>query len=267
MKIHLTTLVFLCYLGICLHAQKQHQLSLTAGSARSIFSDQLWGYQTYQGWNTNYELAYGWGKSKRNNQFRISFAQGDIAVRNSLRQRTLDLHFDISYHHLRPIKTWNKSQILWEMGAGLSTFLDLRIQDQFSSNNFAAYNLGLGLQWQNQFSRTFIRKNKRPLHLSFLIENTLLSALMVPNYASTNPEKALDINGLNDLSLGGVIERMKIVSFPKFWRVNLHTVLDFEATKKFGWRAQYVWSIVHSRQRLKFTGARHQLLAGCFFKF
>jgi len=90
---------------------------------------------------------------------------------------------------------------------------------------------------------------------------------MIPNYASTNPEKALDINGLNELSLGGVIERMKIVPFPKFWRANLHTIIDFVETKKFGLRAQYIWSIVHSKQRLKFTGVRHQLLGGFFLKF
>lgn len=267
MKFHLTALAFLCCIGTLLQAQKQQQLSISAGKAWSIFSDQLWGYQTYKGSNTNYELTYDWGKSKRNNQWSLRFAQGNIAVPNSLRRRTIDLHFDISYHHLRSIKTFDKSQVLWETGAGLSTFLDLRIHDQFSSNNTAAYNLGLGLQWQNQFSRTFIRKNNRPLKLSFLIENTLLSALMIPNYASTNPEKALDINGLNDLSLGGVIERMKIVPFPKFLRVNLHTVVDFVETKKFGLRVQYIWSMVHSRQRLKFTGARHQFLGGCFFKF
>jgi len=267
MKIHLITIVILCSIGICLQAQKQHQLSFTVGTARSIFSDQLWGYQTYKGWNTNYELIYGWERSKRKHQFRLGFAQGNIAIPNSLRQRTSDLHFDVSYHYLRPIKILGKSKILWETGAGLSTFLDLRIHQQFSSNNTAAYNLGLSLQWQNQFSRTFIRKNKRPLHLSLLVENTLLSALMVPNYASSDSEKTLDVNGLNDLSLGTVIERMKIVSVPKFWRANLHTIIDFVETKKFGWRVQYIWSIVHSKQRLKFTGVRHQLLGGFFIKF
>lgn len=267
MKFHLITLVFLCCIGTSLKAQKHHQLSFTAGKARSILNDQIWGYQTYKGSNTNYGLAYDWGKSKRNNQFSLNFAYGNIAIPNSLRRRTLDLHFDLNYHHLRSVKTFGKSKIQWKTGAGLSTFLDLRIHEQFSSNNTAAYNLGLGLNWQNQFKRTFIRKKNRSIDLSFLIENTLLSALMIPDYANTNPEKSLDINGLNDISLGGIIERMKIVPFPKFWRANLHTIIDFVETKRFGFRVQYIWSIVHSRQRLKFTGARHQLLGGCFFRF
>lgn len=244
------------------------QLSLTRGMGFAKLQDQLWGNQVYKGVIKQYALNYEWHKNKGCwNQLSLVGGNGVLEVPNSIRKNTDAYQMGIRYQHLRTVTTIDGSQINWAVGGAVSTFVEFRVQNQYSSNNAFSYDLGSSLELQNRFDRTFLLKNKKKLHCSFLIETAFLTAYLRPDYASSDTEDPLGLGGLNEVTFGTITSRMRWVSFPTFVRVNMYTVLDYSISEKFGFRMQYNWHLLHAEQKLEVTSVSHQIHFGAFLKF
>jgi len=266
-------IILIAFLHVCFtkpsSAQDRlNQLSFSQGVVFAKLQDQLWGNQIYKGVINQTAINYEWRKKKnRWNQLNLAGGSGSIEVPNSIRRNTDAYFIGINYQHLRTIAVFEKSQISWAVGGGVSTFIDFRVQNQYSSNNAASYDLGSSLQFNNRFYRSILLKNNKQLQCSFLIETAVLTAYLRPDYASSHTEDPFDIGGLNEVSVGTITSRMKLVAIPTFLRVNMSTRLDYLTSDRFGFRVQYNWQLLNAKQKLKVTSASHQIHLGLFYKF
>ena len=263
----LTVILFLFFSSLSLAQNRIDQLSATRGWGFAMLQDDLWGNQIYKGLIKQTTLNYEWNKKKRQNHLKLSMGNGTIAVPNSIRKNTDVYQFDLNYHHLRKITTLTQAKIDWALGGGISTFVKFRIQNQFASNNLASYDVGGSFQLQNHFYKTLLLKNNKAIYCSFLIETALLTAYLRPDYASSDTEDSFDLGGLDEVTIGAIARRMDIVSIPTFFKINMHTTMDYFLRHNFGLRAQYSWHLLQGNRKLTVTDASHQIHFGLFVRF
>ena len=257
-----------CYTNPSLAQDRIDKLSLSQGLVFAKLQDQLWGNQIYKGVISLTTINYEWRKKKnRWNQLSFTGGGGTIAAPISIRRNTGAYQIGMNYQHLRTVAVLGKSQISWAVGGGASTFIEFRVHNNYSSNNAASYDIGSALQLSNRFYRSVLLKNNKQLQCSFLIETALLTAYLRPDYASSHTEDPFDVSGLNEVSIGTITSRMRWVSIPTFFKVNMSTTLDYLTSDRFGFRMQYNWQLINAKRKLKVTSASHQIHLGVFYKF
>lgn len=257
-----------CLSNISWTQERLQQLSIAQGIGFAKLQDQLWGNKIYKGFINNTALNYEWStKYNRWNQLSFTGGKGRIELPNSIRESTRAYQFGINYQHLHRVTTFQKSKINWAIGGGVLTFVELRLQDQFSTNNFASYNIGSSLQIQNRLSKNYLLKNNKQLSCSLLIETAILTAHLNPDYANSDTEIPLGADALNELSLGTVLNRMRWMSIPTFFRTNISTSIDYMTNDKAGLRFQYNWNLMRVKRKLNITSSSHQINFGLFFRF
>lgn len=250
------------------HAQNRiHQITLSRGFGYTLLQDELWGNQIYKGATNHYALDYAWDKGQNLNSIYLSGGSGNIAVPNSIRRRTDSFQFYLGYHHLRKVKTFDRSKISWAIGGGLASYVQFRVQNQYSSNNLASYDLATSLQLQSRFYKTVQLSDERKINFSFMVETALISAYLKPYYATSDTEEPLDAGGLNDISLRDITSRMSLVSIPSLIRLQMSGCVDYHLSHKIGLRGEYLWQVLQGKDKIKSTSASHQFNLGLFIKF